>query len=488
MKGSCALASAFALTLGAATANASNETVNTSDATGNTSNETMNTSNESSNTSDVTGNTSNQTMKTSNESSNTSDMTGNTSNEIVNTSNESSNTSDVTGNAPNETVNTSNESSNTSDVTRNALNETVNTSSESSNTTNMTENISNETVNTSSESLNTSNAAGKTSNATGNTSNETLNLTNETLSSTDTTRTVVDVQGQSGKFTVYDERSGRGSGIQVTMDALREVDADGFAVGASGSVKHSIQTFAAQDFTIASAEDVTLGDNNVSAVKISFSSPISSVGKIRVDTYVLGKSGSLGPPGETWAVQAGDLKWNIELSDWSWCGCRKGQKVEEGTFIDLDISIKGLGDAKAKGDSNKSISLGGGVTLELSNQVYADGNWSSMPQGYPKVSMQGASTTFRFPRFTVSSLYDPVLTGLSVSADSTTASASSTTASASSTTASAGSTTASAGSTTASADSTTNGPSSLISGSAGLQDTLRKAAIVAAGAMSAWVH
>eukprot|EP00930_Biecheleria_cincta_P049383 TRINITY_DN345_c0_g1_i1.p1 TRINITY_DN345_c0_g1~~TRINITY_DN345_c0_g1_i1.p1 ORF type:complete len:325 (+),score=55.36 TRINITY_DN345_c0_g1_i1:84-1058(+) len=233
------------------------------------------------------------------------------------------------------------------------------------------------------------------------------------------TRTVVDVQGQSGKFTVYDERSGKASGIQVTMDALREVDAAGNAVGASGSVKHSINTFAAQAFTIAPAEDVMLG--NVSAVKVSFSSPITSIGVISVDTYVLGKSGSLGPPGETWAVQNGDLKWNIALSNWQWCGCSQGGKTEEGAFIDVDISVKGLGNAETKGKSNKSLTLGGGVTLELSNQVHSDGKWSAMPAGYPKVSMQGSSTTFtfRFPRFTESSVYDPVLTGLAASGDST---------------------------------------------------------------------
>ncbi|CAE8704958.1 unnamed protein product [Polarella glacialis] len=235
-----------------------------------------------------------------------------------------------------------------------------------------------------------------------------------------TSRTKVDIMGQSGKFTVYDERSGKGSGIQLTMDALREVDADGNSVGASGSVKHSINTFAAQDFSIADAEDVTLGNRQVPALKISFSSSISTIGKIKVDTYVIGKSGLLGPPGEEWAVLPGDLKWSIELSEWNWCGCSKGQTTEEGAFVDLDISVKGLGTAQANAGSNKSLSLGGGVNLELSSQTYSDGAWVSMPEGYPKIVMQGSSTmfTFRFPKFSTSSLYDPVLTGLNAAAES----------------------------------------------------------------------
>ncbi|CAE8644381.1 unnamed protein product [Polarella glacialis] len=235
-----------------------------------------------------------------------------------------------------------------------------------------------------------------------------------------TSRTKVDIMGQSGKFTVYDERSGKGSGIQLTMDALREVDADGTSVGASGSVKHSINTFAAQDFSIADAEDVTFGNSQVPALKISFSSSISTIGNIRVDTYVIGKSGLVGPPGEEWAVLPGDLKWSIELSEWNWCGCSKGQTTEEGAFVDLDISVKGLGTAQANAGSNKSLSLGGGVNLELSSQTYTDGAWVSMPEGYPKIVMQGSSTifTFRFPKFSTSSLYDPVLTGLSAAAES----------------------------------------------------------------------
>eukprot|EP00931_Biecheleriopsis_adriatica_P034044 TRINITY_DN19705_c0_g1_i1.p1 TRINITY_DN19705_c0_g1~~TRINITY_DN19705_c0_g1_i1.p1 ORF type:complete len:356 (-),score=68.82 TRINITY_DN19705_c0_g1_i1:139-1206(-) len=236
---------------------------------------------------------------------------------------------------------------------------------------------------------------------------------NTTTTTMGLTRTMVDILGQSGKFTIYDERRGKATGIQVTMDALREVDSTGQPVGTSGSVKHSIETFAAQEFAIAPAEDVTLEDGNVSAVKVSFSSSISSIGTIRVDTYVLGKSGVLGPPGEKWSVQPGDLKWNIALSNWTWCGCKKGQQSEEGAFIDLEISVKGLTAMEVKG--NKSLSLGDGATLELSDQVYADGTWSAMPEGYPKITVQGSSTTFtfRFPKFETSSLYDPLITGLS---------------------------------------------------------------------------
>ena len=40
--------------------------------------------------------------------------------------------------------------------------------------------------------------------------------------------------------------------ITVTMDALREVDASGNAVGTSGNPKHTFNTFASQAFSFSS--------------------------------------------------------------------------------------------------------------------------------------------------------------------------------------------------------------------------------------------
>lgn len=233
---------------------------------------------------------------------------------------------------------------------------------------------------------------------------------NDTHNSSGTT--MVDVKGQSGKFTIYNSKRGISEGITVTMDALREVDANGNAVGTSGSVKHSLNTFASQSFTINDKEAARVG--TVRATKIAFSSPVSTAGSIKVDTFVIEERGKVGPPGETWGVDVGDLKWNIELSNWNWCGCSKGSSTEIGAFIDVDISVKGLGNMAFRPGSNKSIDMGSGLSMELSDQVMVDGNWTSMPDGYPKVVMQGSSTvfTFRFPKFKSVATYDPLIAGM----------------------------------------------------------------------------
>eukprot|EP00928_Gymnodinium_smaydae_P010842 TRINITY_DN14082_c0_g1_i2.p1 TRINITY_DN14082_c0_g1~~TRINITY_DN14082_c0_g1_i2.p1 ORF type:complete len:626 (+),score=118.28 TRINITY_DN14082_c0_g1_i2:99-1880(+) len=240
------------------------------------------------------------------------------------------------------------------------------------------------------------------------------NITDENNTEVDlgTSRTLLHVMGQSGKFTIYNSLLGKAQGLTVTMDALKELDSDGNAVGATGSLslKHSLNTFATQSFDI--KDPVPVKVDGVDASLVAFSSPINSIGKIQVDTYIMEGAGQVGPPGEKWAVSNGDLKWNIKLFDWTWCGCKSGAEV--GAFVDLDVSVKGPKTANMKKGSNKSIDMGDGVSLELSDQVLVDGNWTSMPAGYPKITVKGSSTifTFRFPKFVASATYDPLVSGM----------------------------------------------------------------------------
>jgi len=221
----------------------------------------------------------------------------------------------------------------------------------------------------------------------------------------------VDVQGQSGKFTVYSAAAGRDAGVTVEMDALREVDTEGNAVGTSGSEKHSIQTFASQDFTITYDENVTFG--GVSANKIAFESSVSTIGNIRVLTYIMNEGGEVGEGNETFSVKRGDVKWNIELFDWQFCGvevdCAQGQTEQFGEYIELDVTVKGAGTAGRGDGNNNLIELGAGASLTLSNEVIVDGSVATMPE--VRTSLQGSSTviTFKFPKFNSSALYDPVV-------------------------------------------------------------------------------
>jgi hypothetical protein len=118
----------------------------------------------------------------------------------------------------------------------------------------------------------------------------------------------IDVLGQSGKFTVFNEELGNNDPNLVTVqhDYLYAIVADGVShVGNMGNPRHSIQTFANQEFTIDDPIDVMLGsvmelDDGISgtvdpvgAQLISFHSAVNGIGLITLDTYIIKSRGTI---------------------------------------------------------------------------------------------------------------------------------------------------------------------------------------------------
>jgi len=172
--------------------------------------------------------------------------------------------------------------------------------------------------------------------------------------------------------------------------------------------------------------------NPANATRIAFSSTINNIGKIKVETFIVEHAGVAGPDSDSlWAVNPGDMKFNVELSEWKFCGhnitCKKHKNspdTEFGEFVDIEVEVKGksskpVNKAKAPkggrpGKGKKSdFDLGGGIDLKLTNLVDVDGNITEMPEGYPMVETKGKDKTvftFRIPRFTHKALYDPLIT------------------------------------------------------------------------------
>lgn len=225
----------------------------------------------------------------------------------------------------------------------------------------------------------------------------------------------VKVLGKSGKFTVTSTDAGDSdpNKVQVEMDSISEKDASGNTIANTGAEKHSFNSFATQDFTFLPAEEVVVGDTN--ATKVTFSTPINSIGQLRVDTFIMTEEGTVGPDEDQWEVNPGDLKWNIAFDSWEFCSgvkvgsCKAG---DTGAFIDLDITVKGSAASATKvPGKNNSYALGGGRTLMLTREVILDGQKAQMPEGYPKLEVKGSKQifTFRFPRFKTNAIYDPVI-------------------------------------------------------------------------------
>lgn len=243
-------------------------------------------------------------------------------------------------------------------------------------------------------------------------------LTTRTPSTTSATTKenmiMINVQGTSGKFLLYNAASGKSRGIAVSIDALREVDLKGTAVGAGMTPPHSINSFAGLNFTISPSQTVSIVSNRrvVNASKISFSSLISGVGLVTIETFVIRNNGWIGPNNQTWLVQPGDLKWNIMLSSWSWCGCSKRNRSEVSAFIDVRIKINSLQEARRFRGSNKIMSLGNTTQLQVTDAVIVDNVYQPAPVGYPAVVAEGkkeSSLIFRFPKFRYFGMYESVV-------------------------------------------------------------------------------
>lgn len=227
----------------------------------------------------------------------------------------------------------------------------------------------------------------------------------------------VKVKGQSGKMTLTIPKKEDNSTIDVEcqMAALRQLDAEGNTLGGGGSEKHSFNSFATQDFTFGAPTTGKYGGLNVT--QVSFKSTLVGSSELRIVTMIFQESGSFNVGSDTVNVTAGAVKFNVELGEWSWCGgsveCKgasgEGQSVE----LDISISAEGLGSLESKSGSSNTFDIGGGNELMMLNTYSTDSGstWVAMPAGYPKVN--GSTFTLKFPKWTSSLIYDPIVTSAS---------------------------------------------------------------------------
>eukprot|EP00527_Entomoneis_sp_CCMP2396_P009333 CAMPEP_0198138484 /NCGR_PEP_ID=MMETSP1443-20131203/1882_1 /TAXON_ID=186043 /ORGANISM="Entomoneis sp., Strain CCMP2396" /LENGTH=850 /DNA_ID=CAMNT_0043800275 /DNA_START=34 /DNA_END=2586 /DNA_ORIENTATION=+ len=249
-----------------------------------------------------------------------------------------------------------------------------------------------------------------------------------------TSSTGIDVQLLSGRFTVYDETDGSGqdqNSIAVQVDSVREIAADGeTVVGNTGDVKHSFETLADQVFNITfqgpadTSVDGRFG--GIQSERTSFSTVLMSgvgntveIGTLEIDTYIFAEAGTIivgeGNSTEEYDVDKQDVKFNLKLSDWNFCGGTCGAQGDEAAeFVDVSIEIKGKDGAPVQDAEEETLfDLGANIDLVLSTKVYLSDTeaWVEMPAGYPKMETMGDKTvfTFRFSKFTGVATYDPVM-------------------------------------------------------------------------------
>lgn len=218
----------------------------------------------------------------------------------------------------------------------------------------------------------------------------------------------VKVLGNSGKIELMNVGSTGDSKntIVVEFDNLLEKTMDGTDIKDSA---HKFNTFASQDFTFGTPVDEMYTGTTIGVRRITFQSNLNNGATLKVHLYVFKAAGNITQENETTQVQAGNVKFNVEIMGWTFCAgaC---QQSEVGEYLDFDIVIKGKGTTKKQ--SGETYDLGSGKVM-LSKKIKVDGSsdLADMAEGYPMFVTQGSKQVFRFrfPKFNSSVLYDPTV-------------------------------------------------------------------------------
>ncbi|KAI0225747.1 hypothetical protein LSAT2_023489 [Lamellibrachia satsuma] len=139
----------------------------------------------------------------------------------------------------------------------------------------------------------------------------------------------------------------------------------------------------------------------------------AEVGNMAVDMALPENDGEIDIDGEKQKLKKGDLKFNIELTEWNWCG----DEGEDGAAAFLDVYIEVNSTHRPNMRRGRSASapasfdLGDNTTMSFSGKFQKDGgNWTNVVDGYPKVDDSDPSLVIvRFTRFNSSLLYDPTV-------------------------------------------------------------------------------
>lgn len=238
----------------------------------------------------------------------------------------------------------------------------------------------------------------------------------------------VKLLGQSGKLVLTKNiTSGNTTteeSVTVNFSSLSEKDENNAVVGKSGAIKHSFENFAQLDFTITNFTEGKFQNLTVYQTSFVAEKIVNPDTTFTGTFYVFTQDGEITTgTNETTKVAPGVVKFSIDINKWPFCSntdatcddqtdatcCKQGQNLEIGKYLDFALEIKG----------NKIINKTESSTYDLGNSNfilsrYAQldaGDYTELPAGYPAYEKQGVSDvfTFRFPTFTQSASYDPVI-------------------------------------------------------------------------------
>jgi hypothetical protein len=176
------------------------------------------------------------------------------------------------------------------------------------------------------------------------------------------------VKGQSGKIALY-KNGNESDGVTIDFSGIEEVDT---------IPSHTFQNFAKLDFEFSDLVNTTYADSNVSVTQFSFKSNISIESKTATLTsyiYIFTSDGNITVDGTDFAVKSGEMKFNVKIKNWPFCGnlglvCSKGNTVVVGNNLDFIVEIKGKKSPSATKPAKKvKYDLGDGASVLIPTQV-----------------------------------------------------------------------------------------------------------------------
>ncbi|KAL9988167.1 hypothetical protein ACROYT_G002575 [Oculina patagonica] len=233
--------------------------------------------------------------------------------------------------------------------------------------------------------------------------------------------------------------------LTFEVESLQEIDAQGMPVGMSGGPSarsHGLSNLPAeiQKFTF-SPLDNSSTYKGIPVKRVNLSVPLAGPqANLKLMVFVFLREGNIDFGNETFRVQTGTMKFNIEISDWNFCGmnnetCTNNNNQNEiGQYLDMNLSIKSMAEPEEVEDSEEQrgkkpavcvdeenpdemdddcpriFKMGGNSEMLLNKGVLTGNNeYVPFPPGFPKLVTTQTSKlfTFRIPRFNNTVLLDP---------------------------------------------------------------------------------
>lgn len=219
----------------------------------------------------------------------------------------------------------------------------------------------------------------------------------------------MDIDYEEAQFTLRNDGLGPTDPNQVSVKIkyLFEIAADG-----ETEIDGSFVDLEYQTFDVKQVQGTFF--DGIEARKVSFEANIDGVGELEMDAYIMLSDGVIeSPSGEVWDVAIGDVKFNIEMSNWNFCSAENpcGSSTVSSGFIDLAVEVQGNFSEPEQDDEDALIYNLGAVPMILSNQIEVDSVTDAMPLGFPRLESndEGSVFVFRFPAFDDYLEYDPIL-------------------------------------------------------------------------------